>query len=232
MDTLLTIMVAAVSIAAQESGNDVATTLRGSPESMARQHAVAVQEGHAFVGTLEEMELLVEEGKLVPIRGGDHYEVMDWVFPYALPAVRTFVELFSMQYHRACGEPLVVTSLTRPFSEQPPNSHQLSVHPAGMAVDLRISQSEACRQYLESSLLELEERGLLDITRERSPPHYHVAIFPEPFAAWAAMQTPLDQPDDGDIGPAGQTVGWTLLILLVLAVAVGAAYAIRSRRAG
>jgi hypothetical protein len=169
----------------------VEVTLRGSPESMARQHAVAVAGGYTFVGTLEEMELLAEQGQLVRVDGGEHYEVMEWVFPYALPEVRTFVERLAWEYRQACGEALVVTSLTRPFSEQPRNAHQLSVHPAGMAVDLRIPQNPECREYVESRLLEKEEAGLLDITREVAPPHYHVAIFPGPYMAWESAQPPV-----------------------------------------
>lgn len=171
--------------------HDVEVELRGSPESMARQHAIAVASALTFVGTLEEMELLAEAGELVPIEAGRHYEVMDWVFPYGIPETRTFVERLAAEYRAACGEAMVVTSLTRPFSEQLPNSHQLSVHPAGMAVDLRIPRNPQCREFLETRLLDKEAGGLLDITRERAPPHYHVAVFPEPYARWAVSQPPL-----------------------------------------
>jgi hypothetical protein len=164
----------------------------GRPESMARQHAVAVASELSFVGTPEEMELLAEEGALVPINGGRHYEVMDWVFPYGLPETRGFVERLAAEYRAACGEAMVVTSLTRPFSEQPGNAHQLSVHPSGMAVDLRIPSTPECRAFLDARLIEMEEAGLLDATHERSPPHFHVAIFPEPYARWAALQPPLE----------------------------------------
>ena len=64
----------------------------------------------------------------------------------------------------------------------------MSVHPAGMAVDLRVSQSAESREWLEGMLLGLEKRGVLDVTREDSPPHYHVAIFPDAYAAYATEQ--------------------------------------------
>jgi hypothetical protein len=210
--------------------HEVEVEMRGSPTSMARQHAVAVASELSFIGTLEEMKLLAEEGELVAVNGGRHYEVMDWVFPYAVPAVRIFVERLAAQYREACGETRVVTSLTRPFSEQPPNAHQLSVHPAGMAVDLRIPQTPACRAFLDARLLEKEAAGLLDVTHERSPPHYHIAVYPEPYAQWAALQPPLDgvgpdpepvatpTPDD----PSGVIV-WVALAMAVLAVAALAA---------
>jgi hypothetical protein len=210
--------------------HDVAVELRGSPESMARQHAVAVAAELSFVGTLEEMELLAAAGELVPIYGGRHYEVMDWVFPYGIPAVRRFVERLAFEYREACGETLVVTSLTRPFSEQPRNAHQLSVHPAGMAVDLRVPETPECRGFLDVRLVEKEAAGLLDATHERSPPHFHVAVFPEPYAQWEATQPPLPEPaPEPDRAPApvpddtGGLATWLVVALLLLLAATGAA---------
>jgi hypothetical protein len=201
--------------------HEVEVSLAGSPESVARQHAVAVASELSFVGTLEEMELLAREGELEPIPGGRHYEVMDWVFPYGIPEVRTFVERLAIQYREACGEALVVTSLTRPYSEQPPNSHQLSVHPAGMAVDLRIPQNPRCREFLEARLLEKEAAGILDITHERAPPHYHVAVFPEPYARFVAMQPAIEElePDPVPVTHPARPMLWGLVILVLLAVA-------------
>lgn len=220
--------------AAVLSEHDVEVTPRGSPESMARQHAVAVATGLTFVGTLEEMEVLAEQGQLVPIPGGRHYEVMDWVFPYGLPEVRTFVERLAAQYRAACGNELVVTSLTRPFSEQPPNAHQLSVHPAGMAADFRIPRDAGCREFLENRLLEREEAGLLDVTREVAPPHYHVALFPEPYSQWVELQPPQEgaapraEPErEPETGGAARVVLWVALSLAALATLLVAAWVYR-----
>ncbi len=102
-------------------------------------------------------------------------------FSYARPEVKTFLEQLSCAYHAACGEPLVVTSLVRPISRQPWNASPISVHPTGMAVDLRRSDRHGCRQWLESTLLALEGEGMIEATRERWPPHYHVAVFPDPL---------------------------------------------------
>ncbi len=102
-------------------------------------------------------------------------------FPYARPEVKTFLEQLSSAYHAACGEPLVVTSMVRPISRQPRNASPISVHPTGMAVDLRRSDRHGCRQWLESTLLALEGEGMIEATRERWPPHYHVAVFPDPL---------------------------------------------------
>lgn len=160
----------------------VPVTLKGSPESMVRQSEVAKRAGYPFVETRRELRERVADGGLVPLLGNDDYAFREGMRSgVARVEMRLFVERLAEQYHEATGERLVVTSLTRPKSRQPSNSHALSVHPAGIAVDLRVSARQASRQWLESTLLSLERRGVLDVTRERWPPHYHVALFPEPY---------------------------------------------------
>ena len=100
--------------------------------------------------------------------------------------MKTFIERLSEQYRAACGERLVVTSLTRPITRQPPNASVISVHPTGMAADLRRSDSSGCRQWLETVLLDLEGKGVIEATREQYPPHYHVAVFPNPYLQYLA----------------------------------------------
>jgi len=53
-----------------------------------------------------------------------------------------------------------------------------------MAVDVRRSNSSACRSWLEGVLLSLEKTGVLEATRESYPPHYHVAVFPNPYSRY------------------------------------------------
>jgi hypothetical protein len=155
-------------------------TLKGSRLSMERQNQVAQELDYSFLRTDAQVERLADAGNLVPVAGGEDYQVLaSW--PYARPAVRDFVERLAPRYRRACGEPLVVTSLTRPVRGQPRNASPLSVHPAGMAVDLRVSRSALCVDWLEGELLMLEEQGLLDATREYRPPHFHIAVFPGPY---------------------------------------------------
>jgi hypothetical protein len=166
-----------------------AAELRGSPASMVQQNQVARAEGYTFVRSPSEVKEFVKKERLVPVKGNSDLQVSPGVsFPYARPAVVLLLERLSAQYREACGERLVVTSLTRPTSLQPTNAHQLSVHPTGIAVDLRISQRAACREWLESTLLSLEEKDVLDVTRERNPPHYHVAVFPDAYTAYVERQ--------------------------------------------
>lgn len=171
-------------VAPPARSNEVAVSLRGSPNSMERQNTVATSLGYDFVETSDALSTLVEEGELVVMPGNGDYDVLETVsYPYARPEVRLFVERLAAQYSEATGEKLVVTSLIRPLSEQPRNSHELSVHPAGIAIDFRISSRRASQQWLESVLLKLERQALLDVTRERWPAHYHVALFPQAYRA-------------------------------------------------
>ena len=57
-----------------------------------------------------------------------------------------------------------------------------------MALDLR-RPSGRCRQWLEATLLSLEARGVLEATAERRPPHYHVALFPDPYVEYVNRMT-------------------------------------------
>jgi hypothetical protein len=162
-------------------------SLKGSPASMVQQNRVAKANDFSFLRTPAQVEQFVDEGYLVPIESNGSLKVNSGVsYPVARPEMKVFLERLAAQYQEGCGEELVVTSLVRPTSEQPRNSHPLSVHPAGMAADLRISASQSCREWLESTLLSLESRELLDVTRERRPPHYHVALYPDRYAEYIA----------------------------------------------
>jgi hypothetical protein len=164
-----------------------APSLRGSPASMREQNQVAQEHGLKFYRTGEEIHAAVERGDLVPLEGNADYAVAAFVsFPFAHPAAVLFVERLSKQYREACGQQLVVTSAVRPSNGQPRNAHALSVHPAGMALDLRISDRAECRAWLEGAMMNMERAGLLNGIRERNPPHYHVALYPEPYLAYAA----------------------------------------------
>lgn len=160
--------------------------LGGSMASMRRQYQVAKKNDYTFLRTPAQVRAFVREDRLEPLESNEHLLVSKVSFPYARPEVKLFVERLAAQYHAATGERLVVTSLTRPLSRQPRNAHDLSVHPAGMAVDLRIPRNAKTRAWLESTLLSLEARELLDATRERRPPHYHVAVFPDRYTSYVA----------------------------------------------
>lgn len=166
-----------------------AQTLRGSQASLDRQNQQARAHGFTYLRTPDQVRQFVAEGYLVAVRSNADFELHAISFPYTRPEVRLFLQRLASQYRSACGEKLVVTSLTRPLSSQPANASSRSVHPTGMAVDLRRSHDPGCRAWLESTLLSMEREGLVEAIRERYPPHYHVAVYPRPYAQYVARIT-------------------------------------------
>ncbi len=158
-------------------GVSQAQSLRGSPASIDRQYRTAVAYGYTFVNNARSVKNYVNPRQLVKVNPGRHMELHDVSFPYAVSGTRQFLLQLSQQYYSSCGEKLTVTSLLRPRDRQPRNSVDRSVHPAGMAVDLRVPRSGKCRTWLEKTLLAMEKQRIVDVTRERYPPHYHVAVF-------------------------------------------------------
>lgn len=165
----------------------VAAELRGSPASMVHQHAVAVEEDYSFLRTPADVRRFVDAGRLLPVKPTADYTLSNVSYPYTRPEVLSFIEHFAASYHAATGNRLVVTSLTRPLSTQPANAHALSVHPAGMAVDLRVPADDDNRKFLERALLSMERAGMLDVTREHHPSHFHIAVFAPEFEPYAAL---------------------------------------------
>jgi hypothetical protein len=158
--------------------------------SLRRQHRVAKRNDFTFLRTAADVREFVRKERLVKVVSARDFAVKSTVsFPYARPAVKLFIGRLSAQYRAATGDRLVVTSLTRPISRQPGNASELSVHPAGMAVDLRIPATAAARRWLERTLLSLEDKAVLDVTRERHPPHYHIAVFPRAYEQYVERLT-------------------------------------------
>jgi len=135
-------------------------SLRGSAASLDLQNRVARQHDFTFIDTSERVRRFASMGLLVRLRPGRDFELHSVSFPYSRPEVALFVERLSGQYRAACGEQLVVTSLTRPTTRQPRNASSRSVHPTGMAVDLRYSRNRNCRVWLERVLTQLEATGV------------------------------------------------------------------------
>lgn len=148
---------------------------------MVEQQRIAQEHDFTYLDTGADVQRFVDLELLVPVPGNEDYGLTSLSFPYARPEVRLFVERLARQYRSACGEKLVVTSLTRPHNRQPRNASRRSVHPTGMAVDLRVSSNSTCRNWLGSALLSMEGSGVINATRERHPPHFHVAVYPNPY---------------------------------------------------
>lgn len=176
----------ALAIAALSSASSLAAqSLQGSKSSINRMHNEAVNEGLRFYKTASAVRAGVKKGDLVRLRP-KNYALYRVTYPYVQPQTRTFVERLAGQYKDACGEELVVTSAVRPKSRRLWNGSSQSVHPTGMAVDVRKSSDPQCRNWLRDTLLELEESGLIEATEEFSVPHFHIAVFPTQYGRYVA----------------------------------------------
>ncbi len=163
-----------------------AQSLHGSRASVSRMYRVAQSHDFTFLNSGRRIREFVRMGYLVQLPGDGNYSLANVSYPYARPQTKLFVERLAAQYKQACGEPLVVTSLTRPKNDQPNNASSQSVHPTGMAVDVRRSNRLACRKWIERTLLSLEKARVIEATRERWPPHYHIAVFPTSYTRYVA----------------------------------------------
>ena len=136
----LGLLIAALTLGTLPSGL-YAQSLQGSAASLDVQNRIARQHDFTYIESPNRVRFFAEQGWLVRVRPTGDFRLDNEVsFPYARPEVALFVRRLGAQYRSACGEQLVVTSLTRPTTRQPRNASDRSVHPTGMAVDLRRSQ--------------------------------------------------------------------------------------------
>lgn len=182
-------IVGSAALAQPAQAQTQATLLRGSRASVERMYRQAQDHELTFHETAKSIREAVDEGRLEELKPDSDFALHDVSYPYVLASTRVFVERLSSQYRSACGDQLVVTSAVRPASRQPVNSSENSVHPTGMAVDLR-RPSGRCLTWLRKTLTDLEKAGVLEVTEERHPVHFHLAIFPQPYAGYLSGVQP------------------------------------------
>lgn len=163
-----------------------AQSLRGSPASIDRMYNHARSNDITFYRTGTGVRSAARDGELVQMSGNDDYRLAGVSYPYALAATRTFVQRLGAQYREVCGEKLVITSGVRPTTLRLANSTDRSVHPTGMAVDLRKPRGGRCLSWLRETLMHLEREGVIEATEERRPPHFHVAVYPAPYRRYVS----------------------------------------------
>lgn len=181
-----------------------AQSLRGSSASLDIQNRIAREHDFTYIESPGQVRRFVSAGYLVPVRANEDIDLHAVSFPYTRPEAALFIRRLGRQYRAACGEKLVVTSLTRPQTRQPRNASDRSVHPTGMAIDLRRSNSRACRSWLEDVLVSLEKMRVLEATRETRPPHYHVALFPRQYERYVAQRA--SNSGDAEVDESRRTV--------------------------
>ena len=155
--------------------------LHGSKASVEKMYDFALSHHLPFYLTPTNLDDAIAKGRLVPLTGDATYELTRGVgFSYATREAKQFVLAFAPQYLTACGTPLTVTSAARPMSRQPHNANPHSVHPTGIAVDLRRPSAGPCLDWVRGALAELEDKGLIEATEERHPVHLHIAVLVPP----------------------------------------------------
>lgn len=162
----------------------LAQSLRGSTASVNRMFEHATDNGIYFYKTGAGIQKAAREGRFVRLASNASYRIHNASYPYVREETRTFVERLSAQYRSACGERLVITSGARPKSMRLTNGARKSVHPTGMAIDLRKPTRRSCLDWLRQTLIALEARGVIEATEEFNPPHFHVAVFPAPYVRY------------------------------------------------
>lgn len=194
---LLLATLSAAPVAAQSS-------LRGSPQSVDRMHRQALNQDVTFHRSPASVKKAEKAGTLVRLSGNRNLQLANVNYPYVLPSTRVFVERLGEQYRARCGERMVVTSGVRPESFRLMNGHEKSVHPTGMAVDLRKPRQAKCLNWLRKTLLTLEGDGVVEATEERNPPHFHVAVYPRQYTRYVGggkggqVLAQSDSDDNGD----------------------------------
>ena len=166
-----------------------AQSLRGSTASINRMYREAKAEDFSFFETSASVRRAVNAGLLIRLDDrNSRFELADVGYPFVRPVTLTFADRLGSQYREACGERLVITSAVRPETRQPPNSTERSVHPTGMAIDLRRPESPRCLRWLRETLLDLEAGGVIEATEEHHPAHFHVAVFSTPYKRYVAAR--------------------------------------------
>ena len=157
--------------------------LHGSKQSVEKMYEFAMSHHMPFYLTPVNVDDAIAKGRLVALAGDSTYELTRGVgFAYSTREAKQFVLAFAPQYLAACGVPLTVTSAARPMSNQPHNANPHSVHPTGIAVDIRRPSAGPCLTWVRGALSTLEERGIVEATEEHHPVHLHVAVLVQPGA--------------------------------------------------
>jgi hypothetical protein len=170
------------------AGTSFAQSLRGSSRAVHKPFHYATIHDLPFSRTSRDVKRGLHEGYLVKLGASPDYVTHDVSFPYVTRTTLTFVRRLAAQYHRGCGEKLVITSAVRPESMQPANSSEYSVHPAGIAVDFRKPRNSKCLRWLRRNLLIIEKRGDIEATEEHHPAHFHVVVIPESYKEYLASR--------------------------------------------
>ena len=170
--------------------------LKGSKEAVMGAFSYAIEADYTFAASEADRDRLVGNGTLVKLEG-TYIKLVDVSEPYVLPVVSQFVNRLGEQYAaRGCGK-LEVTGAFRNLEHQGTlsNGSSHSVHPTGMAVDLRRivpenDEETFCLNWLQGTLTTIEKNRRIDVTAENHPRHFHVAVVTHDYERYLAVQAP------------------------------------------
>lgn len=147
----------------------------GEVSSSQQQLGYAQKQQLPFMATEAEYQTRISSGYFIRLESP--FMEVHARRPYALPSTVVFVaELAREYYDEGCGL-LVVKDALRLTSERPSNGSLYSVHPAGMAVDIRTKYIPTeCADWLRTYISQKEAEGKVDGTQEWKPEHLHVVV--------------------------------------------------------
>lgn len=189
LPALTLLIITILSMAQPTKEKEKFTDLRGSKAKVESAYNYAIAHDYSFVRDEAHLERFLKQKLLVKLKEDANYTLSRVSFPYIRPAGELFIRRLSVQYRKATGSKLRVTSAVRTQGNRLWNSSAKSVHPAGIAIDFGIPFDAKSREWLEKTLLTLQERGVILATRERNPPHYHVVVLCKEYEAYVAQRT-------------------------------------------
>ncbi len=159
----------------------------GKLTSSHRQYLYA--EAHRIpVVTHRNFASLRDAGRLVPLNSPHIRFKSNRVIPFVLPKTREVVHALARAYHEAgCGRLVINDALRIGNRRALWNASRHSVHPRGMAVDVRTNIGligARCADVIWTFAAAQEAAGIADATKEtctkrRPCPHLHLVVVPD-----------------------------------------------------
>ena len=147
-----------------------------SLESIGYQYLYALAHEIPFLETPKAVDEAFARGELMDLRENPNLRFYKVSYYYVKPSTKIWLDKFEFESRPVCGDELWVTSAMRPVNMKLWNSSPISVHPTGMAVDLRIPKRNDCYKWFLSHFDRDKKLGLIDYIIEKVEPNFHVAV--------------------------------------------------------
>jgi uncharacterized protein YcbK (DUF882 family) len=164
-------------------------SLVGSKESLRKQNEVADQEALQRIRTLAELKDLKSAKVLLPLPESVVDKRLSEEYRWSLPRVSSFLEDLASVLMSNFGREFKVTSAVRTIEYQkilqiripnavPTEGERASSHLTGATVDItKVGMSKKELQFVRRTLLDLEERNLIEATEEWVQSCFHIMVF-------------------------------------------------------